>query len=212
MGARVYVPSIGRFLQVDPIEGGTDNNYVYPGDPVNDFDLDGTFSFKKLAKAVTAVATVASFIPGPIGMVASGVAVAGNLAQGNYKAAALASVGLLGGIGGVAAIAAKGASAVKGGAGIARGLNATANAIHGSKVFQKTVGMQANLKVVGKHSYFFGTGRTTLLNNLGKKLNLSGPLKTFRVGWSKEGGRSVFRMSSSMNHKAIWSIRTGRLF
>ncbi len=41
MGARVYLPISGRFLQVDAIEGGVDNNYVYPPDPVNDFDLDG---------------------------------------------------------------------------------------------------------------------------------------------------------------------------
>jgi RHS repeat-associated protein len=41
MGARVYIPGIGRFLQVDPIEGGTENNYVYPVDAVNEFDLSG---------------------------------------------------------------------------------------------------------------------------------------------------------------------------
>lgn len=36
---------MGRFMQVDPIEGGNANNYVYPGDPVNSVDLDGEFAF-----------------------------------------------------------------------------------------------------------------------------------------------------------------------
>jgi RHS repeat-associated protein len=43
MGARPYVPSLGRFLSVDPIEAGSCNDYDYVcGDPVNGLDLTGT--------------------------------------------------------------------------------------------------------------------------------------------------------------------------
>ena len=42
MGARPYVPGLGRFLQVDPVEGGSCSDYDYVcGDPVNNLDLDG---------------------------------------------------------------------------------------------------------------------------------------------------------------------------
>jgi RHS repeat-associated protein len=42
MGVRLYDPSLGRFLQVDPVEGGSANDYDYSNaDPINAVDLDG---------------------------------------------------------------------------------------------------------------------------------------------------------------------------
>jgi RHS repeat-associated protein len=53
MGARSYIPSLGRFLTPDPVPGGSANAYDYADqDPVNAFDLEGTCVKKKCMATV----------------------------------------------------------------------------------------------------------------------------------------------------------------
>lgn len=52
MGARSYIPSLGRFLTPDPVLGGSANPYDYANqDPINGFDLDGNCSSRKKCRA-----------------------------------------------------------------------------------------------------------------------------------------------------------------
>jgi RHS repeat-associated protein len=47
MGARSYVPQLGRFLQIDPRAGGSADAYAYTfGDPVNTSDPSGEWTFE----------------------------------------------------------------------------------------------------------------------------------------------------------------------
>lgn len=58
MGLRVYNPVTGQFTSPDPVAGGNDTAYAYPNDPINSYDLDGRFGWKKFFKITLAVTSL----------------------------------------------------------------------------------------------------------------------------------------------------------
>ncbi|MBN9610181.1 MAG: hypothetical protein BGO26_02210 [Actinobacteria bacterium 69-20] len=61
MGVRLYNPATGQFTSLDPVPGGNTTLYVYPQDPINQFDLNGMWWswLKTAAKAVGSAAKTA---------------------------------------------------------------------------------------------------------------------------------------------------------
>ncbi|WP_347350153.1 hypothetical protein [Intrasporangium sp.] len=57
MGVRLYNPTRGLVTSTDPIPGGNTSSYVYPTDPVNQFDLDGRWCFMGVGTTCTRWAT-----------------------------------------------------------------------------------------------------------------------------------------------------------
>jgi RHS repeat-associated protein len=136
MGVRLYNPSLGRFLQTDPVAGGSATAYDYCyGDPINCSDLDGrwphwlssvghavatgaSFVYNHASDIGTGLGIVACFLPPPADLIVGGVAVGFSLlgavkdiSEGNYMQAAIGIVGAIPGVGAIA----KGVKAYKAG-------------------------------------------------------------------------------------------------
>jgi RHS repeat-associated protein len=68
MGARLYVPQLGRFLQPDPVDGGSANAYDYAfQDPVNQTDLDGEIPERCIAIILAGCIWISGIGDGPGG-------------------------------------------------------------------------------------------------------------------------------------------------
>lgn len=94
MGVRLYNATTGRFLQFDPVAGGSANAYDYcNADPVNCTDLDGRMPkwLNSALKVTAVVGSIASFIPGPIGAAAGAVSAVAYAATGNTRMALMMS-------------------------------------------------------------------------------------------------------------------------
>lgn len=75
MGARSYVPQLGRFLQPDPRAGGSENAYAYVhNNPLNETDPSGQWALNQTSGGLSAVGTgEGTPLPGGVGMAANAV-------------------------------------------------------------------------------------------------------------------------------------------
>ena len=81
MGERTYLAPIGRFLQTDPVDGGSANDYDYTNqDPINQTDLNGECPVCVVILGVEVAPAVAAAVGAAVAVVA-GAVVGNQIAQ-----------------------------------------------------------------------------------------------------------------------------------
>jgi len=191
MGSRLYNPVTGLFTSVDPVPGGNTTEYGYPQDPINTMDLDGNSWWSRhwqkvvAVVAVVAVANAASFIPGPVGMISSGVAAVSYASLGQWGAVAASAVAFI------------------------PGGKIMAMALKDGKAMRSIMSVQASSRLVGKQSKLFGVG-----SKFGKTLNRGGGKAGLRIGWSKYKSKASWRagMRNNPHAKTQWLVDEGGHF
>lgn len=96
MGVRLYSMSLGRLLQIDPTDGGNANAYDYCiADPINCFDLDGRFGWRRV-KSCGKAALNNGLVRGVAAGVVVGALCVGDLGIGCAVAVGAIAGGVLG--------------------------------------------------------------------------------------------------------------------
>lgn len=96
LGQRLYLPSLGRFLQVDPRAGGSANSYDFANqDPINGSDLSGAKAWWKWMTAILVSVVLAVATAGAAAAVAGAAAAIPALAA--VSTAAATAVGVVAG-------------------------------------------------------------------------------------------------------------------
>ncbi len=195
MGARLYVPSLGRFLQLDPVEGGADNSYVWPTDPIGKSDTSGRAWWEDVGKAITSNPLLefgCMFAFGLAGTICSSVKAIGYAMQGDLGGVAIELLGAATG-----GLASKAASAIT-------LMRATTKIVSNVSHSVTRASMRQTSSVSGRFAEVAASNAFTGV--VGRRTPVSNPEAPMRSGSTT----SAFRKSYAFGYVILQGFRVNR--